>query len=76
MPNSTAIDSFFDLRNEQYESVAYDELLLMPGLSRRGSFEAISLESRITRDIVLKSPIVSAAMDGMKAASVIVAQEN
>jgi IMP dehydrogenase len=45
------------------EALAYDDVLLVPKRSKVDSRKDVDLSSRLTKDIVLNLPIISAAMD-------------
>ena len=52
------------IKNSIEEGLTYDDVLLVPAYSEVLPREAdINLSSKFTRDIVLRTPVVSAAMD-------------
>ena len=54
------------------EGLTYDDVLLVPGRSRVMPRE-VSIESRLTRNLVLNVPLVSAAMDTVTEAPLAIA---
>ena len=58
--------------NNIKEGLTYDDVLLIPAFSKVLPRE-VSLQSKFTRNIVLNSPIVSAAMDTVTEAELAIA---
>ena len=50
------------MTNPNHSGLTYNDILLLPGYIDFGA-KAVSLESRITKDIVLKTPFMSSPMD-------------
>lgn len=60
--NNQKIEDFFSTAHKQYISLSYEDIRLMPQYSDVHPTQ-ITLDTMLTRNIALKNPIISAAMD-------------
>ena len=58
--------------NQVQEGLTYDDVLLVPAFSQVLP-RAVDLETKFSRNIILKAPIISAAMDGERCAEAAIA---